>query len=393
MQHLGLTRAELRIYHRTLRYPHTLRIRVAVLNLEGEQLASISPRVLDGQIVVDRRGPVKRVLTMTFLDPKHALNFDSDSPDDGALYRDRMLRVYYSVRVPDLGKHVTAVPFTGPVVKFSRQGATVTVEAHSKERQAMGNLWRPLTLKKGTPKVDAIQTIMERTGETEFRFPSLKSRLPKTRSLGRMAKPWNAARRIARSMDRQLFYDGRGTLHLRQMPSKVGFTFNAGPQGEVVGEPSITVDMDGFKNKILMVGGKPKGAKHRVRGHATAPDRHPLSPVKLGRNGEPYYEVERRENDHLRSKKECHRRAERILEDRLRASVDVAFDSVPIPHLDEGDLVRLRTVDGTVVEFRLDRFVLPLTTPAEGGDGPTMTVGYLKRRYPNRRAIRHGGRR
>jgi hypothetical protein len=66
----------------------------------------------------------------------------------------------------------------------------------------------------------------------------------------------------------------------------------------------------------------------------------------------------------------------------------VTFDSLPIPHLDEHDLVRVETPKGDVVTFRLQQFTLPLTT--EGA--PPMTVGYLRKTVPNRKRIRRRGR-
>lgn len=391
MQRMGLTRAELKTYHRALAGDHARRVRVNVLNLEGDTLTHIDPVILDGQIVVEYvegtaldEDRVSRTLTMTFLDPDHRLNFDSESPGDGALYADRKLRVYYSIRVDDLGRWVTTVPFTGPVVSFRRSGAVVDVTAHSEERLALGDLWEPLTIKKGTKKVDAIRLIMERTGEKRFELPSLASRLPKTRSLDRFASPWSHAQRIARSLDRQLFYDGRGRLILRKLPGTPVFTFNTGRGGEVLGDATVSHSLGNFANLVLVIGAKPKGAKQRVRAQAVAPRQHPLSPWRLGRNDRPRYVVERIDDDTVRSEKEAQQRAERILEDRLRSVVDVQFDSLPIPHLDPGDLCRLKTSEGTVT-FRLRTFSIPLGTDGD----PVMPVGYIKRtKAPTRRSLR-----
>lgn len=383
MQRMGLTRAELRAYHKALRDNQTRRVRVAVQNLDGETLAHLTPTVLDGQVIVDLDAEVTRTLTMQFLDPNHALNFDSDSPDDGALYADRMLRVYYSVRVPDLGRHVSCVVFTGPLVKLDRNGDVVTIEAHGKERLALGELWRPLAIKKGTPKVDAVRTLMDQAGETRYAFPTLKTRLPKRKSVNRFQSAWKVARHIAHSMDRQLFYPGNGICTMRHYPRTPLFTFNTGERGEVVSDVAISNTMDDFRNVVLVVGGKPKGAKHRVRARAIAPKHHPLSPDRLGRNGQPRFMVEKIEDDSIRSRKEARRRAERVLEDRLRSVAQVTFDSVPIPHLDPGDWVRVRTDDG-VVSFRLRQFSIPLGTEGE----QVMPIGYLKKTDVSRRRIR-----
>lgn len=381
MQRLGLTAAQLREYHATLSTSHTRTVTVQVLRLDGTPVTVLTPRILDGQVVVDADAEVSRTLTMSFLDPAHALQFDSESPDDGALYADRMLRVTYTVLVPALGAHVECVVFTGPLVKLDRSGDVVSVEAHGKERLALGELWQPLNLKKGTKKVEAVRTIMERTGETRFALPQLATRLPKGKSLDRMTPAWTHARKIANSMARQLFYPGNGVCTMRRWPARPCFTFTYGDGGYVCSDVAISNTTDDFRNVVLVVGGKPKGSKKRVRYTATATGL--LSPARLGRNGAKRYLVERIEDDNVRSKQEARRRAERVLNDRLMSVVEVTFDSLPVPHLDPGDIVRVNTGGGTIT-FRLRRFTLPLGTDGD----PVMSVGYLRKTYPNRRAIR-----
>lgn len=387
MQKLGLTRAQLAAYHDTLRSSHTRSVEVEVLNLDGQEVARLAPRLLDGQVTVDLDAEVTRTLTLSLLDPNHKLDFDSDSPDDGALYADRMLRVTYTVRVPGVGL-VDCVVFTGPIIKLDRNADVVSVEAHGKERMALGELWRPLNIKKGTKKTEAVRTILERTGERRFAFPDLKTRIPTRRSLDRFTPGWTHARKIAESMNLQLYYPGNGVCVLRDWPSKVMYTFSTGNGGDVLSDIAISNNMDDFKNVVLAVGAKPKGSKHRVRYAAVASGI--LAPGRMGRNGQPRYMVEQIEDDNLRSVAECKRRAERVLEDRLAQMVEVTFDALPIPHLDPGDKVRVKTTgdgggqDGDVVTFRLRRFTIPLGTDGD----PVMSVGYLKKTYPNRRAIR-----
>lgn len=383
MQRMDLRASEFQAYLRTLRNSHTRQIDVEVLNLSGEVLTHITPQITDGQITVDLKAEVTRTLTLSFLDPHHQLNFDSESPDDGALYADRMIRVRWVVFVPELNRRVRCTVFVGPIVKLDRNSDLVNVEAHGKERLALGALWRPLTIKKRTQKVDAIRTIMDRTGETRYAMPDLpNARMPVTRSLDRFSSPWTHARKIARGMTRQLYYDGRGVLVLRRFPTgPPQFTWNTGEEGEVVGDVAISNTMDDFKNVVHVLGGKPKGQKARVSATATA--KWALSPNNLGRNGQPRYLVEKIEDASLTSKRECQDLADRTLEDRVMSTVEVTFDSIPIPMLDPGDKVRVQTDDFSAT-FRLARFTLPL-----GSDGtPVMNVGYTRKTYPNRRAIR-----
>lgn len=384
MMTLGLTATERSAYEKALRSSHVRRIDVDVLNLDGDVLSAISPVLLGGQVNVDLDADVTRSASLQFLDPRHALNFDTDSPDDGALYADRMIRIRYGVHVEALGRWVWCPVFVGPVTKLSRAGDVVQVEAQGKEALVRGAIWRPLTLKKGAKVTDAIRTLMrDRGGETQFDFPDLGTRLPKARSLDRLAEIWATARSLARGLNRQLFYNGAGRLVLRSLPGSVVYTFTTGTGGDVVADLNVSYELGDVKNVVEVKGQPPKGKKERVRAVATAPPSHPLSPARLGREDAPRYLVEAIEDSSIRSNKAAQERAEAILNDRLREVVEVTFDSLPIPHLDPGDLVRVKT-DELSVTFRLRQFSIPLSS-----DGaPTMPVGYLKKTTPNRRRIR-----
>lgn len=390
MQPLGISTASYREFLEALASPHSIRVDVAVLNLDEDEVARITPVVLDGQVDVDADAQVTRSCSITFLDPNHALHLDSESPDDGALYADRMLRVTYSVLVSSISDRVDVDVFTGPIVAFERAGDEVRVEALGKESLALGYMWRPLTIKRGARKVDAIRSILEdRYGETKFDLPSLAARIPKRVSLGRSAAGWLRAKRIAQSMNRQLFYDGSGVCRMRQRPRRPIFTFLAGRAvgSNITSQVTISHDFTDLANAVHMRGGKPKGQKKAVEAWVVAQRSHPLSPTRLGRENaagklSPRYLVREESNDNIRSKAEATRRAQAILDDALLEIVGVQFTCLPIPHLDPLDVVRVVTDDFTA-NVRVRRFSLPL------GPGGEMTFGYNARvQRPDRGAIR-----
>lgn len=375
MQNLGLTVEERATFEAALRASHQRRIAVAVTDLSGVTLATITPVLLDGQVVVDYDAEVTRSVSLSFLDPAHALSFDTNSPDDGALYADRMLRVTYSVYVEALSRWVDVVVFHGPVTKVDRAGDVVNVEGQGKESLARGALWNTLTLKKGTRFTDGIKTLLvNRAGETDYSIGTLSTKLPSTRSISRYDELWAAAQKLASSVDRQLFYDGTGRLLLRERPATPVYTFRDGQGGDVVAGVQVSYTLDEVKNTVVVKGGKPKGAKKRVYAEAVAPADSPLSPKRLGRPGAPRYLVEVMEDTAIRSKTAAAKKARKLLDDKIREVVDVTFDSLPIPHLDPGDLVAITTDDFSTT-FRLLRFTIPL---GANGAAP-MPVGYLKR--------------
>lgn len=385
MNLMGLSAPNYQLWLQGMAQPgRTRTLDVDVLDRTGKVLSTLTQKITDGSVVCDRQAEVTRVLTMTMLDPSHALDFDADNPADGALYADRQLRVTEWHRVETLGFAVSAVVFVGPVVKFSRSGATVNIEAHGRERYAMGQFRHPLTVKKKTLKVSAIKTILRRPGEDTFDFPNATAKMPKRISYGRAGVPWTSAKKIGDGMDRQLFYTGEGMCTLRSHPKTAVFTFATGKGGLVLADPEVTSTIEDLKNVVTVYGRKPKGKhKHRVSATATAPATNALRPGALGQNSGAKYLYTELTNGGLRTRAACKKKAERILSDKLRATTEVQFECVPVPHLEVGDICRLTTDAGTWT-FRLDKFTLPLST-----DGtPTMTVGYLKRRYPNKKAIR-----
>ena len=399
---LDLTPADYKTFVQALGNPHSVRVDVAVLTLDEDELSRIAPHILDGQVDVDADADVTRSLTMTVLDPNHSLQLDSDSPDDGALYADRMIQVIYSVLVPGLGR-VDVPVFTGPLVDLERNGSQLQITAHGKEDLATGCwTWRPITIKKGALKSDAIRTVLaERAGEKNFDIPDVVNKagkpitLPKPLSLGRAAAPWPRVRKIAQSINRQLYYNGAGVCRLRIRPRRPVFTFASDDltRSTITSTVTVTHDFAEAKNAVWFRGGKPKGQKKPVEFFAVAPKGHPLSPQRLGRTNSDgdvvgRYLVAEHSNEHVRSKAEAKRRAEALLDDLLLEVVGVSFTAVPIPHLDPLDVVRVSTRDFSA-NVRLRQFSLPLA----GGD---MTVGYIERvsrpakgrirRRPHRRA-------
>lgn len=388
MQKLGLTHAERSAYHKALRSDHVRRFKVRLLDLNGNLQADLSDRLLDGEVIVDGKAEVTRSLTLSLIDRKHSLGFDTDSPDDTAIYADRMLQVVYSVYVDSLARHVNVTIFTGPVTNLDRQGEVLELEAQGKESLAMGAMWRPLVLKKGLRKMAGIRTILaERAGETRFDMPDRDDRLKKTQSYDRYAKPWKAATHLAKSEDLQLFYDGRGVAVVRHLPETPIWTFRTGTGKDIVKPVEVAYTMEDVVNTIVVKGGKPKGAKENIQEIAVADGK--LSPRRLGRDipdpdtpGQtirvPRHLPEVIEAGHIDTHKKARAKAERVLRDRLRSVVDISFDALVLPHIDPGDLFQVEGVEG---DFRIWQYTIPL---AADGD-PTMAVGYTKNTHRRRR--------
>lgn len=387
---LGLTHAELQDFHSALRNPHDIRIDVDLLNLDGRVLGSVSPKVMTGQVLADRhgfgdpQGPQRR-LTLSLLDPRNELNLDTDDPDDGTVYYDRLIRVWYLVYGDEIGDWVEVPVFTGPPWKLQRTGDEVYIEADDISVQGWGATWKPKTVPKGTRKITAIRRILsQRVGYDRFRLPERDARLAHPVSLGRRSHPWAVAQRIAESMDLQLYPDGEGVICARRLPGDPMWTFNPGEGGEIVVPVAVSTERGRFANTIELIGRKPKGEKKRVRDVQIANARHLNSPQRLAMNDVPYHKLETIRNDHIRSEAEAERKAKRILRDRMRSTSEQTCSILPWPHITPGDLARFVTSGGEVVRERIDTFTLPLTV--EGAE--PMHLNWRDKPAAHRRKVR-----
>ena len=354
---------------------HVRRVRLLVLDLEMKPVATVTTQLLSWQVNVDLKAEVTRSATFELLDPLGTLHFDSNSPADGALYADRMLRLVYEIRRPTDTAWTGLAIFTGPVTKFSRDGDTVNVECQGKEVLAMGNAWRTHNYQKNAKVTAVILDVMRREGERHFDFPDgIAADLPGDRPISVTDQPWAYVQRLAASIGRQLYYDGAGRLKLRAFPARTVYTFRTGEGGAIRAEPKVTFSTDSVKNTVRVIGKKPKNAKSKVRGVAVAPSTHPLSPQRLGRNGEGRHLVEFVEDDSIGSDKEAKRVAKQRLTGLLAQLVEVEADCFLIPHLDAGDMIGFKT-DNFTAKTRLTKFSL----------GPRgMTIGYHRRAKPKR---------
>lgn len=367
----GLSAAQQRDLRATITAPYRARTRIELQDLAGNAVADLTPYFADGQADVDSTAAVTRSASVVLHDETRSLPFDTDHPATTALYFDRMLRITWGVLVG--GTDWVDLPvFTGPITKLDRDGDQVTVECQGKEVMLLGAAWAPLTLAKNMRRTDAIIRLL-REGNPVYReplidVPDAAARLPKAISLTRESVPWLKAKSIARSMNRQLFYDGAGRARLRTYPGTVGFTFTG--QHHVTSPIQVSFSSE-LVNAVAVEGGIPKGSKKPVTAVAVAPASHPLSPRRVGRYLLPDGQIIR--DDSIKTTKEAQALADSRLEDGLLQAVEVSFDSAPVHFLDPADLCHVATDDGSVT-FRLQKFSLPLVA-----NGQAMSVGYTRR--------------
>lgn len=370
---LGITAAERALFATALQTGYRARTIVTVLDRDEKPIGELPNHVLGGGVDVKAGQRPDRVLQLEMVDDGGRFRFAPEAVADAHIYVDNMLQVERGVYVPDLG-WVDVPVFCGPIANVKREGRTISVTATGKEARGLkpAVAWQPAGPFGRDRKVtDVIRSIMRAQGERRFDLPNHRATIRKQVSLGRQSEPWAVAQRLAKQIDRQLFYDGRGVLRMRYLPQRPVWSFVCGTQdSNVLTIPSRDFDTSALRNVIEVLGREPEGSGTRPRAVAIARKGHPLSPWSLARNGEPLFLVETIEVNANREA-QLERIAQRELQERLQATTTVQFEAVPVLTLEPDDLVEL-TVDDERYSFRAREYTIPLT--AEG-----MTFGFNRR--------------
>lgn len=400
---LGLTKAELDKLVAALRDSHRMRVKVAILNADEKPVGYLTGddkngKVIGGAVQVDSTADVTRSLSLDLIDERHELRFDKNNPGAGSLFADNFITVQYGVYVGSLSTWIDIPVFWGPVTRFQRSGAEVTVEAQGKESLALDPHFATtgFTISKHTRLDTAIKRVMNRMGERRYSLAAVgDAKLSKHRSLTAQSQPWleivggaedkngkkkpsllSYAKRPMRG-----FYDGAGRLRVVRANREPVHAFR---ETDLSGRPQVAYAVEEVINHVVVTGATPKGGKVPVRGSASLQAPHPFSPAVLARNGERRFMTAFVDAPNAKTNEACRARARDELARRSREVVDVSFECLPFPLLEEYDEATLAT-DEYRMAFPVKQFTIPLSSDS------LMSVGTLKR--PKRRRGRNQGRR
>lgn len=403
MRYANLSRAQKRLYNRTIVRTHKRRIEMHVLTLNGRVVRSLTPKILTGTVTTDVESTPMQVLEMSLVDRRRALVFEPDGAGEAPLHRRYMLQVNDMRYIPTLG-WVDCEVFTGPIWTFNRTGAEVKLTAHSVDRLAMGTIRRAKMWRHKTKKTDIIRGLLQEAGATRLRIPDLRFTTPVHVHVGvthpdrKGEKPhkvrrrtgfevthqntyWDKASGLGDSMSRLLFPTADGAFDLRSHPERPVYHFNRA----LVSPVALERPTNDGPNTFIVVGGKPKGSKRRVSsGKVGFPAGHPLSASQLAWHGKPYEVLDKTQNPHFKTIAECKKVARRKRDRAARMLTDVSFDALPIPWLRPWDMVTSAAGWG-VPSVHIRQMTYPLTP-----DNSPMTIGSVKRATPSRFAGSRG---
>lgn len=367
MLHVGRNSVR-RAYERTLVTPgHRREIHVVITDLDGEvyshSVVGNGNRVLTGEVNYDVKRIPTRVLDLTILDPSRSVQFAPSAPGEASMARSRMIQVIDSRYVSELDMWVDCEVFTGPIQpKSTRNGAELHIVAHGLEVQAMGALWKRRVFVRKTKKTRVIKALLTEVGESHLGgIPDMPRTTAKRIVVGHLDPVWPVCKKLAASMNRVLFYNGRGRPIMRSRSARAVFEFDA---RHLLSEVEIGRDDDLGPNTFEVIGKNPKGPKKAPRQVVTLPPRHEHSPKSLARNGEKLHIVRSEEREHVKTKAEALAVARRWRKKAMRVTTTYQFEAIPIPHLEEYDAVRVVTPAGKIT-VQMEQWTLPLSDQAD----------------------------
>lgn len=374
MIEINVGTAQERVFQNLLLRAHSITTRVQLCNLDGDHRKDLSPMLLEGQVTVDATAEVTRALDISFIDPLGKIDIEPDSPSPSSIFIADLIKVWIVLRDPLTDKVYQVPVFTGPIDAVTRTDMFLDVKCVGKEALALDNVWTGKVFKKGQKKTDVIRYILRNMcGETSLDIPDLPAKLSHDLKVSREDVPWKVASQLAGSMNRILFYDGRGIARLKARAKTPVLILT---EAWLADFPQVSFDLkEGVYNAVRIIGGKPKKAKTKITWTEVAPKTHSLSPWRLGRGGVPRFITFDVEDDSIRTLAEAKSLAKELLERGLRSGVSFTADGVMDPRLEEEDLVRVNVGDVNVVS-PIQTFVVPLTA---GDDG---AYGYARRVSP-----------
>lgn len=353
---------------RLLRSSHWVATTIDVLDLDHKFQGSLSSSFLSGSVNVDATAEVTRSMSAEFFESRMNVPIVPRSPSMGAAYQKRMLQATYHVW--DRNHRFSFPVFTGPIDKVDRDGEILKIECQGKEILSSGAIWSSKDYPSGWNKSSLIQDILTTmSGEAFYDIePTDQITAEKTVLDRENSTVWSTVKSLAESMGKTAFYNGSGRLQIRSLPGSPALTVDP---TYALGDPQDSYSSESTANAVEVTGATPRGSKKPLVAKVFAPDEHPLSAKNLGRNGVPRFLPIIEQNQDLKTQAAVENRADSLLREALLQSIDVAIPLIPIPGIDERDLIRFEFPDFSA-DVRVKQYTFPLLV------GEVMSFGYLQ---------------
>ena len=213
---------------------------------------------------------------------------------------------------------------------MSRTADVMNVEAQGKESLLIPPVVsnRSHVFSKGWKRSSLVRSLTGTYGgETKFSIPDYGARTAGPLTMTSESNLWNLAKAANGSFaNRQLFYDGRGSLVMRNTPRTSTYTFKTGPGGNITSVPIVEYDISSVRNVVKVVGAIPKGKKVPVQSQVALPRTHPMNHRNIGQNDYGRVLLEKIMDDNQKTAAQCKALAMARLNSLSFQYVDIKFD-------------------------------------------------------------------
>lgn len=372
---LGLSAADLAATVACFGQPHRIRRQLRIVELDHTPVEDVSSAFLDGQVNVNlgQGDGVSRSLTVNLFDPTRAIGLDVANVGEGVVTPRYLIQTWRGMYVDALDEWVD-IPagvfwFNAP----TRSGDVLSIEGQGKESLARSGVVKQIAFTPSANKMTVLRTILESIGETRFRLEPTTARMGVAWTLTTAMTYWGACQSIASGMGRQLFYDAEGYVVCRPTPVDPVYTFRQGNGGTIRTEPEFGYGADNAFNVVQATGATPKGQNTPIVRQAVVGSTHPMYLLRNGKFVPLRYDIS---NDKLTTAAQVQSLANTTLASVVQDTQTGGWDSSPVWHLDEGDVVHVTDAtddagtDATYgINVRMTSFSFPLTLGNQSNGG------------------------
>lgn len=363
-QDLRLTRQEEGWYNRALVSSNHVRVSADLLDRNRKHVGPIR-NALDGkwsgQIDLDVSNQISTdgssigsiwSVELSTIDPKNHLHLDSR-----AIFLDRLLRIIWSIFVPEMegserapDGFVDVILFGGPCSAPVLAGDVLTLEAQGMEVWGDGFVRVPKIWPRGMRVTDVIHDIwVNHIGEPEawVDIPTLPDRLPTNFGLT-TDDQWfsDGILYLAETINCDAFYGRDTTGRLRQRPTQAVYVLRDGPRGAIINTPQTSTvlgpdqgsGIDGIANLFIVIGQAKPGAggtkPPAIVGRWAVPAGNRFSAQSLGHPGYPLVRKDIVNLPHVHTQEAADRIARLRGRRALQLAEQATDETVVVPHLD-----------------------------------------------------------
>ncbi len=413
-QDLRLTRQQEQAFNRALVSSNHTRVAADLLDRNRQYVGPIK-NALDGKwagqvdLDVSNQSSADGSTTgsiwsaeLSTIDPDNNLHLDSR-----AIFLDRLLRIIWSIFVPEMegsprapDGFVDVTLFCGPCSAPVVAGDILTLEAQGMELWARGAVRAPVQWPRGMRVTDVIHDIwVNHIGEPEawVDIPTLPDLLPSNFRLTTDDEWWgDGILYLAETINCDAFYTRTSAGRLRQRPTQAVYVLRDGPRGAIINIPQTSTvlgtgqgtDIEGTANLFVVIGqAKPSGTGGKppaIVGQWPVPAGNRFSAQSTGHPGYPYWRKDVVNLPHVHTVEAAQRIARLRGRRALQLAETATDETVVVPHLDPFDRYR-RQAEGADGVWDFVRSSVPLDWSP---DSP-MTWGFTRQVSSAPRRHRH----